>query len=43
MYVPMIEQAATANAVPASEISALIEIESGFRPEHLVITTVLLV
>ena len=33
MYVPMIEQAAAVHAVPAPEISALIEIESGFRPE----------
>ena len=33
MYVPMIEEAAMAHTVPAPEIAALIEIESGFRPE----------
>jgi hypothetical protein len=31
-YVPMIENASTSYGVPPSEISALIDIESGFRP-----------
>ena len=34
VYVPMIEQAATTYNVPAAEISALAEIESGFQPER---------